>query len=176
MRKMIYIFMKNKQSKKMHLFVCAIIMLLGGGLFLISNNNTKDNSIQVALDVQKPRLTVYKSSTCGCCDNYVSYLKREKYDVEVVETDDVDSIKQKYGVPMDKSSCHTTVVGDDEYVIEGHVPVQAISQLLAQKPNVLGIGMAGMPGGSPGMPGVQRVPFDIYSFDDTGVAVSFMTL
>ena len=96
--------------------------------------------------------------------------------MEVIDVDDISPTKEKYGVPMDQSSCHTTVVGDEEYVVEGHVPVEAIQQLLALHSDVKGIGMAGMPVGSPGMPGTKRSAFNVYSFDRDGGTVSFMFL
>ena len=39
----------------------------------------------------------------------------------------------------------------DGYVIEGHVPVTEIERLLDERPDVVGIAVAGMPIGSPGM-------------------------
>jgi hypothetical protein len=59
----------------------------------------------------------------------------------------------------------------DGYVIEGHVPVADISRLLEEKPPVLGIAVAGMPVGSPGMEieGFETEPYDVVSFDDQGV-------
>ena len=73
-------------------------------------------------------------------------------------------------MPGELQSCHTAIV--DGYVIEGHVPVEEINKLLAEKPaNITGIGVGGMPLGSPGMDydGVAAEPFDVYSFDENGV-------
>ena len=46
-----------------------------------------------------PQLTVYKSATCGCCAQYIAYLKREGFEVETVNTEDMAGIKQQYGIP-----------------------------------------------------------------------------
>jgi hypothetical protein len=46
-------------------------------------------------------------------------------------------------------SCHTALI--DGYVIEGHVPVEDIRRLLAERPNARGLAAPGMPMGSPGM-------------------------
>jgi hypothetical protein len=39
----------------------------------------------------------------------------------------------------------------DGYVIEGHVPVRDINQLLRDRPDAIGLTVPGMPTGSPGM-------------------------
>lgn len=39
------------------------------------------------------------------------------------------------------------------YVLEGHIPLPAIEQLLADRPDVVGLALPGMPGDSPGMGG-----------------------
>ena len=77
-------------------------------------------------------------------------------------------VKTRYQVPSSLYSCHTAVV--DGYIIEGHVPAAEISRLLAEKPDVVGIGVPGMPPGSPGMesPGVAPEPFDVFAFDAVG--------
>jgi len=58
----------------------------------------------------------------------------------------------------------------DGYVIEGHVPIKEIERLLAERPDVLGIAVAGMPAGSPGMEieGFDSEPFDVVTFDQDG--------
>lgn len=83
--------------------------------------------------------------------------------------DSLDSIKAQYQVPDALQSCHTAIVNG--YVVEGHVPIAEINRLLAEKPAVLGIAVAGMPVGSPGMEieGFETEPFDVVSFDDQGV-------
>ena len=58
----------------------------------------------------------------------------------------------------------------DGYVVEGHVPISEIEQLLQERPDVLGIAVAGMPAGSPGMnlEGFDSEPFDVVTFDQLG--------
>ena len=51
-------------------------------------------------------------------------------------------------------SCHTAFVGD--YIIVGHVPVEAITRLLATRPVGLGLTLPGMPSDAPGMGGSQE--------------------
>ncbi len=109
-------------------------------------------------------ITVYKSPSCGCCGNYIPYLKGEGFEVTVVNVDDISGIKEEYGVPDGFNSCHTTVIGN--YFVEGHVPLEAIDKLLTENPEIDGITLPNMPSGSPGMPGVKRGDFIIYSVID----------
>ena len=69
---------------------------------------------------------------------------------------------------MEFQACHTAIV--DGYVIEGHVPVSEIERLLSERPDVIGIAVAGMPAGSPGMEieEFDSEPFDVVSFDENG--------
>lgn len=55
------------------------------------------------------------------------------------------------GVPASASSCHTAKIGN--YIVEGHVPVEAITRLLAEEPGAVGLSNPGMPADSPGMGG-----------------------
>jgi hypothetical protein len=57
------------------------------------------------------------------------------------------------------------------YVVEGHVPVAEIESMLREQPDVLGIAVAGMPIGSPGMEieGYKYEAFDVVTFDQDGL-------
>jgi hypothetical protein len=81
----------------------------------------------------------------------------------------LDQIKKKYQVPEEFQACHTAIVNG--YVIEGHVPVEEIERLLSEKPDVIGIAVAGMPAGSPGMEieGFDDEAFDVVTFDKNGI-------
>lgn len=114
-----------------------------------------------------PVVTVYKSPTCGCCANWVDHLEEHGFAVQVVDQPDVMPVKRQYGVPDVLASCHTGVV--DGYAIEGHVPAEVIRQLLAERPDVKGIAVPGMPIGSPGMEMGDHVePYEVFTFDETG--------
>jgi hypothetical protein len=67
----------------------------------------------------------------------------------VIETSEINRVKVRLGVPQDLASCHTAEIAG--YVIEGHVLADAIKRLLAGKPAGMGLAVAGMPMGSPGM-------------------------
>ncbi len=82
-------------------------------------------------------------------------------------------IKKQYQVPAEFQTCHTAIV--DGYVIEGHVPVAEIERLLSERPDVIGIAVAGMPAGSPGMEieDFDSEPFDVVTFDQLGKIIIF---
>ena len=113
-----------------------------------------------AIAEELTKATVYKDPNCGCCHNYVSYLRENGFEVEVIDIGDLSSIKQSHGVPEDLAGCHSTLVGG--YVVEGHVPVGIVKRLLQEKPAIRGISLPGMPLGSPGMDGVKEGPFVVY--------------
>jgi hypothetical protein len=117
--------------------------------------------------------TVYKAPNCGCCNGYIAELKKQGYEVDVKLTQDMGSIKEQYGIGEDKQSCHTTVIGD--YFVEGHVPLAAVEKLLSERPDIDGIGLPGMPIGTPGMPGVKQAPYEIYQKKGSDFT-QFMTL
>ena len=85
--------------------------------------------------------------------------------------EDMTSIKQQYHIPEDMLSCHTAVIED--YFVEGHVPVEAIEDMLGEKPDIDGIALPGMPPGSPGMPGEKTGVLEIYAILD-GVKSEFV--
>ncbi|MEZ5220329.1 MAG: DUF411 domain-containing protein [Ilumatobacteraceae bacterium] len=59
--------------------------------------------------------------------------------------------RRSVGIPDSAASCHTGIV--EGYAVEGHVPASAIARLLADRPDVAGLALAGMPVDSPGMGG-----------------------
>jgi hypothetical protein len=115
-----------------------------------------------------PKITVSKDPSCGCCGGWVDHLKADEFAVEVIETDALDRVKAKLGVPNDLAACHTAEV--EGYVIEGHVPAVAIRRLLSEKPQAKGLAVPGMPVGSPGMEvaGAQDDVYDVVLFGAFG--------
>lgn len=109
-------------------------------------------------------IEVYRSPSCGCCSKWLAHLKENQFDVVDHVTNDVQAIKDKYGVPENMASCHTALVNG--YVVEGHVPAADIKKLLKLKPAVIGISVPGMPVGTPGMEmGGRKDPYKVISFD-----------
>lgn len=119
------------------------------------------------------QVVVYRSPTCGCCAQYEEYLEGEGFSIQSEVTEDMDAIKDQYGVPAEAESCHTALFGD--YVVEGHVPIEAIDKLLEEEPDIDGIALPGMPAGSPGMGGQKDGPWEILSLKD-GAIEPYMTL
>ncbi|MGM0982107.1 MAG: DUF411 domain-containing protein [Pseudomonadota bacterium] len=108
--------------------------------------------------------TLYKNPQCGCCDGYADHLKEMGIEVTVIDDRDLGQIKEASGLPYGLGSCHTVEMGG--YVIEGHVPLAAVEKLFEEQPDIDGIGLAGMPIGTPGMPGPQQSPYEVYQFTD----------
>lgn len=50
------------------------------------------------------------------------------------------------------------------YAIEGHIPAVAIKKLLAERPEIKGLAVPGMPAGSPGMPSPTPERCDVIAF------------
>jgi hypothetical protein len=115
-----------------------------------------------------PKVIVSKDPSCGCCSGWVDHLKTAGFPVEVHETAGVNRVKARLGVPDALASCHTAEVGG--YVIEGHVPAEAIKRLLTEKPQAKGAAVPGMPVGSPGMEveGVENDTYDVVLFGPAG--------
>jgi len=88
--------------------------------------------------------------------------------VTEIETEDMAAIKSEYHIPQELASCHTAIV--DGYIVEGHVPAAEIKRMLSEKPDVIGIAVAGMPIGSPGMntEGFDDEPYDVVAFNSAG--------
>jgi len=116
---------------------------------------------------------VFKTPSCGCCYGYVLFLKKEKFKVKQTDMRSLHTIKQKYNIPVEMQSCHTTIMG--KYFIEGHVPFEAVNKLLKEQPDIDGIALPGMPIGTPGMPGDKDEPYVIYQLKD-GKSSVFMTI
>lgn len=117
---------------------------------------------------------MYKAPTCSCCDRYADYLASNGLTTEIRATDRMKAVKAEHGVPSRVESCHTITV--DDYVIEGHVPIQAVRQLFTDRPDVVGIALPGMPAGSPGMGGSKTEPFVVFTIGTDGNVEPFTEL
>ena len=121
----------------------------------------------------KQTVEVFKTPSCGCCNGYALFLEKAKFKVKRIDMESLHTIKQKYTIPLEMQSCHTTII--DKYFIEGHVPLKAINKLLKEQPDIDGIALPGMPIGTPGMPGDKEEPYVIYQLIDGKFSV-FMTI
>ena len=142
--------------------VLVVTVLVTVGFMAKGSGNSEQQSIAESNNIT---VTLHKSPTCGCCGTYGKYLEDLGYEVTVNETENMSDIKKELSVPYELESCHTSEVAG--YVVEGHVPAEAIAKLLEEKPDIKGIGMSGMPSGSPGMPGPKE-DFNIYTINKDG--------
>jgi hypothetical protein len=124
-------------------------------------------SANAAAPADAPLAVVYKSPTCGCCNNWVKHMQENGFRVEAHDTADVDAIKNEAGVPQSARSCHTARIGG--YAIEGHVPADLIKRLLREHPSdIAGLAVPGMVTGSPGMEGPDPQHYDVIAFTKDG--------
>ena len=136
-------------------------------------NFVTDKKDALAYINNKQIVEVFKTPSCGCWDGYVLFLEEEKFKVKQTDMRSLHTIKQKYNIPVEMQSCHTTIMG--KYFIEGHVPFEAVNKLLKEQPDIDGIALPGMPIGTPGMPGDKDEPYVIYQLKD-GKSSVFMTI
>ena len=123
-----------------------------------------------------PSMVVFKSPTCGCCTLWIKHLLAKGFVVEARDVGDsqLTSVAIQSGVPADLQTCHTARIAG--YIVEGHVPVADIQRMLKEKPVIAGIGVGGMPMGSPGMEqGGMKQPFKTMAFTKDGKQTVFAT-
>lgn len=109
-----------------------------------------------------PVLQVWKDPSCGCCKDWIAYMERDGFQVQLFDSGNT-AVRKRLGLPMAYASCHTALIGG--YVVEGHVNAREVRRLLAEKPKAIGLSVPGMPVGSPGMDGPEyggrRDPYDV---------------
>lgn len=139
------------------LFSLAFFVMFG-----TSSNNSTSSSAQQLIG---SRAIVYKSENCSCCGGYIEELKRQGSDVDVRVVSDAElaAIKIEHNIAQELQSCHTSII--DGYVVEGHVPIEAVAKLRSEKPDIKGIALPGMPSGTPGMPGPKLAPYNVQTLD-----------
>ena len=96
----------------------------------------------------KPLVEVYKSPSCGCCNEWIKHLQANGFEVKAFDKGN-NAMRKELGMPLKYGSCHTGKV--DGYAIEGHVPAREIHRLLKEKPKAIGLSVPEMPIGTPGM-------------------------
>jgi len=120
-------------------------------------------------------LAVSRDVGCGCCLAWVDRMTETgRFTATVTNEANLSAVKQRLGVPNDLASCHTAVV--ESLIVEGHVPAEDILRLLSVRPrDVIGIAVAGMPMGSPGMEveNQRRDAFAVFAFRADGTRTVF---
>jgi len=148
------------------LFIAFVLLMISTQLHLsYASDEILDN---VPVNVPVNVVTVYKSPTCGCCTKWISHLEENGFKVKAINSNNMSKIKDKNGVPVSARSCHTAIIGG--YFIEGHVPANDIKKLLAEKRDVKGLAVPGMPMGSPGMEGPRKDKYNVYELSKNGKA------
>lgn len=140
----------------------TLVLLLAAGISACSQDKQSNVQPEQSPDAETINVTMYKNPDCQCCSKWATYLEENGFSVKEIPSDTLASVKKQKGVPNKLGACHTALI--DGYVIEGHMPVEAINTLLKERPDVKGIAVPGMPAGSPGMT-ENPSPVNVYFFN-----------
>ena len=154
-------------------FMMGFVVFIAGALLLAGCSNAGYTVASESQSKSQTQFKMFMSEQCGCCGLYSKYMNKH-FDVTVTSVQDVSTIKDGYGIPDQMRSCHTGII--EGYFVEGHVPYEAVEKLIAEKPDIAGIALPGMPSGSPGMPGSKREPFVVYAVHKDGSTTEFMRI
>jgi hypothetical protein len=153
------------------LLACTLICVCG---FARAADRHDDDTQPTKTTGYRPSIVVYKNHHCDCCVKWVEYLEAHRFNVRVVNVDDLGKEKARVGIPKGKDACHTAEI--EGYFIEGHVPADDIKRLIKLKPDAKGLTVPGMPIGSPGMEqGKRRDRYDVLLVDKAGNTTVFAT-
>ena len=147
------------------ILLIALVVLVGFYIF----GGVKNTGTATVLSID-----IYKTPSCGCCEVYSKYMSNKGISVKEINLDYLEEIKSKYSIPHEMMACHTSVVGG--YAVEGHIPLDVIEKLLAEKPNIKGIAFPGLPSGTPGMPGPKTEEWVVYSIHNDGSISEFLRM
>jgi len=155
--------------KKIFLVLSLVMASMFVADHYASASNKNDNSST------KDEVIVYKNAGCGCCSKWAEHMKKNGFKVVEKPVGNLDEIKNSLGVPKDKRSCHTAVLGKN--VFEGHVPATSIKHFLKLKKgddSYIGLVVPDMPTGSPGMEyGSHKDKFTVFKFKKNGKTSEF---
>lgn len=121
--------------------------------------------------------TVYKDANCGCCKEWVGYAEGQGLNATTQHPEDLSLFKDRYGVPEQMRSCHTTVTSDG-YVFEGHIPAKYMAQFLKNPPaQAIGLAVPSMPVGSPGMEYQGKfMPYKVMQLNNDGTTEVYVAI
>lgn len=140
----------------------TLVLFLAAGILGCSQEKQPDVQPEQLPDAEPISVTMYKNPDCRCCSKWAAYMEENGFSVTQNPTDSLSAVKKQQGVPDQLGACHTALIGG--YVVEGHVPVEAINKLLQERPEARGIAVPGMPAESPGMT-ENPSPVDVYFFN-----------
>lgn len=145
------------------ILVIGLIITAGVATFLFW-----PGSVANTMGSDKTEVVMYKNEGCQCCTRWANHMMEGEFLVEEKPTPVLMQVKQQNGISRELASCHTALI--DGYVVEGHVPIEDVRRLLAEKPDAIGIAVPGMPTGSPGMEMAGRAPesYDVLLINKDG--------
>ncbi|MCS7145631.1 MAG: DUF411 domain-containing protein [Nitrososphaerota archaeon] len=166
---------KGRIHKMLGPFIAAIsttLVIIAAILLSQALDGTRQTASTSPANIE---ITVYRTSACSCCAEYEEYLRSKRVVVKTIILDPagLSDLRRRIGIPSALLSCHTSIVED--YFVEGHVPLEVISRLLAERPDVDGIALPGMPQGVPGMGGTRKGPLQVFALSGDSISV-FMEL
>ena len=142
-------FLKETIMKTIKTLSLAIMLV---GFTTISQANADEHNL----------ITVYKTPYCGCCGGWAKAVAKAGFSIKVIDLEDLEDIKKQSSVTDELAGCHTAIFGD--YILEGHVPLEAIDKLMSEKPDIRRIAAPGMPAGSLGMGYDKDAKYNVYAF------------
>src|SRR6266851_3519879 len=110
----------------------SVVGLAGGGAVIGGATGVFSSNAEPA--GSRGQVTLYKNPQCDCCEAYASYLGHHGFTVKVIPTNDLTVMGQKYGIAANQDPCHISLIGG--YVVGGHIPIEVIDRLLAEKPQI----------------------------------------
>jgi len=157
------------------IFLTSLAALGIGGTFafttLTSAQDAGDAAAPTASDVPggSKHITIWRDPGCGCCDVYAEYLEENGYTVTRIDDRDFDKRSIEVGVPEQGLGCHLAEI--EGYYVSGLVPADILERLVAEKPDITGITLPGMPANAPGMARVKTGTLKTYAFGEGGITV-----
>jgi len=118
----------------------------------------------IAVSEEQATVTVFKTPWCGCCHLWAEAVEAAGYHVITHDLEDLSAIKTQAGIPDDLQSCHTAVLDTGrKYILEGHVPLEAMDKIQSERPDIRGLAVGGMPQGSLGMGNDPDARYDVHA-------------
>ena len=88
------------KTMKLALYTGIAAVVIGAGATLAIQANESDQSSVAQAESGKTvqAITIYKSPNCGCCQDWAEHLAANGFETRIVETDNLNEIKQEYDV------------------------------------------------------------------------------
>lgn len=150
------------RSRRKRTGVVAVAVLIGAGAIAYG--------VLQRPPTEAVAMTVYMTRECSCCADWVAHMRQSGFLVTTRHLSEsaLWGLKDYHGLPPSVRSCHTAEVGG--YVLEGHIPADAVRRVLRERPDILAAAVPGMPLGSPGMevPGQPPQAYDVVAVHRDG--------